>query len=71
MRQDDLESAAIKEAVLGSVRKEGTKQINSASLRINITKAIYFVIYESHNHNFSTIKNETNGLNRYLQNILT
>lgn len=50
-----LGSTAVPKAILGSNQKEaGSKPVRSASLRVNLTKAVHSVI--SHNQDFSTIK---------------
>ena len=62
MKQDHLESVAIPEAVLeaslwtASGSRGLEQHVSSASLRMNLVKAVHSVIYESHNQNFSTIK---------------
>jgi hypothetical protein len=57
-----MESVAIPEAVLdtslwtSSGRWGLEQQFSSASLRMNLIKAVHSVIYESHNQNPNTIK---------------
>lgn len=55
MKQDDLESVAIPETVLGSNQKQGVKQVSLASLRMNLAKAVPSVTWEPHNQHCSTI----------------
>jgi hypothetical protein len=58
MRQDHLESVAIPEAVhwTPSRSRRLEQQVISVSLRMNLAKAVYSLMYYSHNQNFRTIK---------------
>lgn len=47
---------AVPEAVLKQQLNQGARQVSSASLRMNLTKAVHSVIYESHNQIFSITK---------------
>ena len=62
MKLDHVESVAIPEAVLeaslwtASGSRGLEQQVSSASLRMNLVKAVHSVTYEFYNQNISTIK---------------